>query len=83
MRSKADCAPAGLQTVKDYVARVGEAFKSPERAKRVMALKAGCARGSFDIAAMRMRSVTTCWPKTAWRSAGERCDAPCNPTARH
>ena len=71
-------------TVKTYVAAGGvKVFKSPERPKLQMALRTGCARGSFGIAAMRMLCARTCWPRTEWRSAGEQCNERCSPTARH
>ncbi|SCB56027.1 Transposase [Bradyrhizobium shewense] len=47
-----------------------------------MVLRAGCARGSFGIAAMPVWCARTCWPRKARQSAGGRCKAPCSPTRR-
>jgi hypothetical protein len=69
--------------VKAYVAAGGvKPFKSPERRKLLDGLRVGCARGSFGIAAMGMSCARTCWPRKAWRPAGEHYNARCSPIVR-
>ncbi|RXG84000.1 hypothetical protein EAS61_40265 [Bradyrhizobium zhanjiangense] len=73
-----------LHTVKGYVVagRV-KAFKLPEPPKRLTALRVGCARGSFGIAAMRMWCARTdLLAEQGWHSAGERCNVLCSPIVR-
>src|ERR1700749_2120326 len=35
-------------------------------------------RGNADV----VWCGRTCWPRKAWQSAGERCNAPCSPIAK-
>ena len=71
-------------TVRDYVAAGGvKPFKSPERPKLLDGLEGWLhERFTFGIAAMRMSCARTCWPRRAWRSAGEHCNGPCGPIVR-
>uniref|UniRef100_UPI001FD3F8DB IS21 family transposase n=1 Tax=Mesorhizobium sp. L-8-3 TaxID=2744522 RepID=UPI001FD3F8DB len=70
-------------TVKAYVAADGvKPFSRLSGQNGSTALRAGCARGSFGIAAMRMWCARTCCPRRGWRSAGERCSGRCSVTVR-
>ncbi|CDX11453.1 conserved hypothetical protein [Mesorhizobium plurifarium] len=68
--------------MKVYVAANGvKPFKSPERPKRLDGLE-GWLRERFIRHRGNADCARTCWPRRAWRSSGEHCNASCSPIGR-